>query len=114
MTDAGNSAADTHQFIAPNDSTRERLDRFLATRLPQISHSRISAVIRDQGATVDGQRITFMRATGRHFAKILSGLLLLIGYLMVLWTARKQGLHDMMAKCLVVRHNAVFAAPETS
>lgn len=58
MTDAGNSAADTHQFIAPNDSARERLDRFLATRLPQISRSRISAVIRDQGATVDGQRIT--------------------------------------------------------
>ena len=52
---------------------------------------------------VDGQRITFMRATGRHFAKILSGLLLFIGYLMVLWTARKQGLHDIMAGTLVVQ-----------
>ena len=51
---------------------------------------------------VDGQRITFMRATGRYFAKILSGLLLLIGYLMVLWTARKQGLHDKLAVTLVV------------
>ena len=58
MTDAGISAADTHQFIAPNDVARERLDRFLARRLPQISRSRISAVIRDQGATVDGRRIT--------------------------------------------------------
>ncbi len=52
---------------------------------------------------VDGQRITFMRATGRYFAKVLSGLLLLIGYLMVLWTARKQGLHDIMAGTLVVK-----------
>ena len=52
---------------------------------------------------VDGQRITFMRATGRHFAKIISGLLLFIGYLMVIWTARKQGLHDIMAGTLVVQ-----------
>ena len=52
---------------------------------------------------VDGQRITFMRATGRHFAKILSGLILFIGYLMALWTERRQGLHDMLAATLVVR-----------
>ena len=52
---------------------------------------------------IDGERITFMRATGRYFAKILSGVLLLIGYLMVLWTARKQGLHDKLAGTLVVK-----------
>ena len=51
---------------------------------------------------VDGRRITFMRATGRYFGKIISGLILLIGYLMVAWTEKKQGLHDKMAGTLVV------------
>ena len=51
---------------------------------------------------VDGRRITFMRATGRHFAKMISGLILLIGYLMAAWTKKKQGLHDILAGTLVV------------
>ena len=50
----------------------------------------------------DGYRISFLRATGRHFAKILSGLIFLIGYFMAAFTERKQGLHDMIAGCLVV------------
>lgn len=52
---------------------------------------------------VDGQRITFGRATGRYFAKILSALILLIGYFMAGWTKRKQALHDMIASTLVIR-----------
>jgi uncharacterized RDD family membrane protein YckC len=52
---------------------------------------------------VYGRRISFGRATGRYFAKILSGLTLLIGYLMIAFTPRKQGLHDMIAGTLVVR-----------
>lgn len=51
---------------------------------------------------VAGNRIGFGRATGRHFAKILSAMILLIGYLMVAFTEKKQGLHDMLAGCLVV------------
>jgi uncharacterized RDD family membrane protein YckC len=50
-----------------------------------------------------GQRIGFGRATGRFFAKILSGLILCIGYMMAGWTQRKQALHDMLADTLVVR-----------
>lgn len=50
-----------------------------------------------------GQRISFLRATGRHFASYLSALLLMIGYLMVAFHPRKQGLHDLMAGTLVVR-----------
>jgi uncharacterized RDD family membrane protein YckC len=50
-----------------------------------------------------GQRISFARATGRHFAKILSGLMLLIGYIMAGFTERKQALHDLIAGTLVVR-----------
>jgi uncharacterized RDD family membrane protein YckC len=49
-----------------------------------------------------GKRVSFARATGRHFGKIVSGLILYIGYLMIAFTQRKQGLHDIMAECLVV------------
>ncbi len=54
----------------------------------------------------DGNCISFGRATGRHFGKIVSSLTLLIGYLMVAFTPRKQGLHDIMAGCLVVNRDA--------
>ena len=50
---------------------------------------------------LNGSRISFARATGRHFAKWLSGMILLIGYIMVGFTERKQGLHDMLAGTLV-------------
>ena len=49
-----------------------------------------------------GNRISFGNATGRYFAKILSSLILLIGYLMVGWTAKKQALHDMITHTLVM------------
>jgi uncharacterized RDD family membrane protein YckC len=51
-----------------------------------------------------GNRISFARATGRHFAKWLSGMLLGIGYIMAGFTERKQGLHDMLAGTLVRRY----------
>lgn len=50
-----------------------------------------------------GNRISFGRATGRYFAKIVSGLILLIGYFMAGFTPRKQALHDKIADTLVVR-----------
>jgi len=50
-----------------------------------------------------GNRISFGRATGRHFAKILSAMLLGVGYIMVAFTERKQGLHDLLAGTLVRR-----------
>jgi uncharacterized RDD family membrane protein YckC len=48
-----------------------------------------------------GQRISFARATGRHFAKIISGMILAIGYIMAAFTDRHQALHDMIAGTLV-------------
>ena len=51
-----------------------------------------------------GNRITFGRASGRFFAKIISGMIpLAIGYIMAGFTDRKQALHDMIASCLVLR-----------
>jgi len=49
-----------------------------------------------------GARIGFGRATGRFFGKVLSGLLLLIGYIMAAFTKKKQALHDILAGTLVV------------
>jgi uncharacterized RDD family membrane protein YckC len=52
---------------------------------------------------LEGRRISFARATGRHFAKLLSAMILLVGYIMAGFTDRKQALHDMIAGSLVVR-----------
>ena len=52
---------------------------------------------------LSGQRVSFLRATGRYFAKILSALILLVGFVMVAFTEKKQGLHDMIASTLVVK-----------
>jgi uncharacterized RDD family membrane protein YckC len=52
---------------------------------------------------LNGSRISFGRATGRHFAKWLSTLVLCIGFIMVGFTERKQGLHDLLAGTLVRR-----------
>lgn len=52
---------------------------------------------------VNGGRISFGRATGRHFSKIISTLSLLIGFIMAGFTERKQALHDMIAGTLVIR-----------
>ncbi|MBU0655165.1 MAG: protein kinase [Gammaproteobacteria bacterium] len=52
---------------------------------------------------LQGQRISFGKATGRYFGKILSALIVLIGYFMAGFTARKQALHDMMAGTLVIK-----------
>jgi uncharacterized RDD family membrane protein YckC len=51
---------------------------------------------------LDGDRISFARANGRYWGKLLSVLTLFIGYLMAAFTGKKQTLHDMVAGCLVV------------
>lgn len=51
---------------------------------------------------LSGNRITFGRATGRYFGKIVSGMIMGIGYIMAGFTERKQALHDIMASCLVI------------
>lgn len=50
----------------------------------------------------DGGRISYGQAVGRYLSKILSGLLLCIGYLMALFTEKKQALHDLIASTYVV------------
>jgi uncharacterized RDD family membrane protein YckC len=54
----------------------------------------------------EGRRVSFARASGRHFAKIVSNLIPLeIGYIMAGFTQKKQALHDMLADCLILRRS---------
>lgn len=52
---------------------------------------------------LQGNRISFGRATGRYFAKWITGCTCGIGLLMPLWTEKKQTLHDMIAGCLALK-----------
>ncbi len=61
---------------------------------------------------LQGQRISFPRALGRYAAKLLSFLILGIGFLMVAWTQRKQGLHDMIVDTLVLNGRASEFKPK--
>ena len=52
---------------------------------------------------LQGNKISFLTATGRHWGKWISLLIVYIGFIMVGFTKRKQGLHDQMANCLVIK-----------
>lgn len=52
---------------------------------------------------VDGKRISLVRATLRYWGKLASTVTLLIGFIMIGFTEKKQGLHDMIAGTLVVK-----------
>ena len=54
-------------------------------------------------ADVHGDPITFWRAVRRNAFKLLSTLVLGIGWLMAAFTPRKQALHDVLAGTLVLR-----------
>jgi uncharacterized RDD family membrane protein YckC len=57
---------------------------------------------------MNGDVISFRRATGRYFAKYVSTALLFLGFLLPLFRPNKQALHDRMARTLVVnRHPEV-------
>ena len=52
---------------------------------------------------VDGQNLDFVKSLIRNVCKIISGMILGIGYIMAGFTERKQGLHDIIAGTLVVK-----------
>jgi uncharacterized RDD family membrane protein YckC len=49
-----------------------------------------------------GKQITFGRASGRYFGKIISGIILGVGFIMAGFTDKKQSLHDIISDCLVI------------
>ncbi len=56
---------------------------------------------------MEGNRISFARAKGRYFGKILSSLIFMIGFIMAGFTEKKQALHDMLAGTLVWKKKVV-------
>jgi len=63
---------------------------------------------------LNGYPINFGKATGRYFGKILSSMICLVGFIMVAFTEKHQGLHDQLAGTLVVQGAATggpFPAP---
>jgi uncharacterized RDD family membrane protein YckC len=55
-------------------------------------------------ADLNGEPVSFNRATARHFAMYLSALTpFAVGYLMAFWTKRRQTLHDYLSSTLVLR-----------
>ncbi|HTR48174.1 MAG TPA: RDD family protein [Verrucomicrobiae bacterium] len=53
-------------------------------------------------ADAEGRRLTFLRATARHFGKYLSSFLFL-GFILVGFTEKRQGLHDLIAGTFVLK-----------
>jgi uncharacterized RDD family membrane protein YckC len=50
---------------------------------------------------MEGNKISFGKATGRYFGKIVSAIIIYIGFMMAGFTEKKQGLHDILAGTLV-------------
>ena len=61
-----------------------------------------------------GNKVTFMKSLVRNVFKLLSAAILNMGFFMIGFTSRKQGLHDIIAHCFVVRKNvAETPQPDT-
>jgi uncharacterized RDD family membrane protein YckC len=52
---------------------------------------------------MEGRRLSFGRATGRHFAKMVSGITFGLGYIIQPFTKNRQALHDIIAGTLMMR-----------
>lgn len=51
----------------------------------------------------EGYRLSFAAATIRYLGKLLGTLIFFVGYLLALFSRRRQALHDMIAGTLVLR-----------
>jgi uncharacterized RDD family membrane protein YckC len=61
-----------------------------------------------------GRNLSYGKSTGRYFAKIISGLLLGIGYLMIAWDRKRQGLHDKIADTFVKKRTKSKVSKQVS
>jgi uncharacterized RDD family membrane protein YckC len=66
-------------------------------------------IVKIRVVDVNGERISFGRATGRFVGRFLSVISLGIGFIMAAFTKRGQTLHDLMAGCVVIRNAAAPA-----
>jgi len=61
---------------------------------------------------LDGSKLTFSRATLRYFAKWLSLLALGVGFAMIAFDRRKQGLHDRLVGTLAILRDPFLPPPQ--
>ena len=59
----------------------------------------------------NGDPISFIRASWRYWAKLLSTWTLMIGWLLAAFTPRKRALHDVLAGTLVLKRATLFVTP---
>lgn len=52
--------------------------------------------------TGEGEKVSYLRALGRYFSKIVSGMILMVGYLMAAFDDQKRALHDRMCNTRVI------------
>lgn len=76
-----------------------------STKQATVGKGLVGIVVTD----LSGNRISFGRATVRHFARITLFLTLMIGFLMAAYTKKKQALHDLLSSCLVVEKNRGYS-----
>ena len=69
-----------------------------STKQATIGKMAVGIIVTD----LNGKRIFFGRANGRYWGKVISFLILGIGYIMAGFTRKKQALHDIMADTLVL------------
>jgi uncharacterized RDD family membrane protein YckC len=64
-------------------------------------------LLNERVTDLEGRRITFERASARHFSMYMSLVTpFLIGFLMAFWTKRRQALHDYVSSTLVTKRSA--------
>lgn len=54
---------------------------------------------------INGERVSFGQAWGRFLAKIISYQIFFAGFIIIAFTKKKQGLHDIIAKTYVINNN---------
>lgn len=56
---------------------------------------------------VNNKKVGYSQAALRYLGEIINGFTLHIGYLLIIWDKRKQGLHDKIANTAVVEHSTL-------
>jgi len=52
---------------------------------------------------INGEKISFKKASARYLLKFLSASILFIGFIIAAFTSKKQALHDIIAETLVIK-----------
>ena len=64
-------------------------------------------VINLKVTNLNQNKLTFLNATGRYFGKILSSIILCLGFLMMLFMKKRQCLHDYLANTIVIKNGLI-------